>query len=266
MEQTVTVNGEEMVFNLHGGVGNFPSLDVDEIGLDTQITAPVTNPTREGYRFLGWFITEDGTNSFPFPISFRDLREVRDVLNVEFIVNNIEAGQGTFVYHVHAQWEPMESSQQTEHTVEFNLHGGTGNFPLQRVEHGQLVLDPILAPTPPEIGWCFRGWFTEPNSLGTGLDPAAVQFDFNAPIVEDTVIHAHWFGGGWSGCGTVTVPVNRPEVAFNLHGGTGNIPNVTTGAQGIDTQVTAPITNPTREGYHFLGWFTTETGDNSFPF
>ena len=71
---------------------------------------------------------------------------------------------------------------ECERTVTFNLHGGTGNFPPQTVQHGNLVTEPATNPT--RQGYTFAGWFTAPTG--------GAEFDFTAPITGDTVVHARW--------------------------------------------------------------------------
>ena len=67
-------------------------------------------------------------------------------------------------------------------TVTFNLHGGSGDFPTQNVEDGELATAPTTVPT--RAGYTFLGWFTTADGN--------VVFDFTAPIVTNTVVHAQW--------------------------------------------------------------------------
>jgi len=69
-----------------------------------------------------------------------------------------------------------------QHTITFNLHGGTGNLPPQTVVSGGLATAPTVIPT--RAGYGFIGWFTAPSG--------GVPFDFAAPITANTAIHAQW--------------------------------------------------------------------------
>ena len=90
-------------------------------------------------------------------------------------------------FNNHDIFTPTEASEV--HTVTFNLHGGSGNFPVQNVEDGQLATAPTAIPT--RAGYTFVGWYT----AATG----GTAFDFTTPITENTVVHARWETQGDSG-------------------------------------------------------------------
>jgi len=128
------------------------------------------------------------------------------------------------------------------HTVTFDLHGGAGDFPAQNVEDGDLATEPLTIPT--RTGYTFIGWFT--------TETGGVEFDFETPITEDTVVHAQWERN-----------IVIHTVTFNLHGGAGDFPAQSVEDGGL---AAAPTATPTRSGYRFIGWFTTATGDVEFDF
>jgi len=66
-------------FNLHGGIGSFPTQSVRE---GTTVTEPTTTPSRDGYMFAGWYTQPTGGARFNFNIP---------------ITANVT---------IHAQWEP----------------------------------------------------------------------------------------------------------------------------------------------------------------
>ena len=68
------------------------------------------------------------------------------------------------------------------------------------------------------------------------------NFDFTAPIVENTVIAAKW--------NVVTY-----NIEYDLNGGENNSENPTT----YTIEDTVTLKNPTRENYEFLGWYVDET-------
>ena len=173
---------------------------------------PDDDPTRENYEFAGWFTTADGDTAFNF---------------------NTPITGDTVIF---AQWTRL-------HTVTFNLQSGgeADDFPAQSVLHGETADAPDDNPT--RTGYTFRGWFT----TATGND----EFDFEAPITENTIVFAQW------------TPEGYHSVTFNLHGGSPAIANRTV----ADGETTArPANNPTREGYVFVDWFTAATGGTVFNF
>jgi len=157
--------GTTVTFNLHGGSGNFPSQNVL---VGETATAPTAEPTREGFTFAGWYTTATGGVRFDFS-------------------NPITANTT-----IHARWTPIMG---TDHTVTFNLHGGTGSFPLtQTVADGETATEPTSNPT--RTGYRFVAWYT--------AETGGVPFDFSSPITASTTIHARWtarnvIGGGGGG-------------------------------------------------------------------
>ena len=199
-----------VTFNLHGGTGNFPIQQVR----DGQVaTAPIATPTAPtGYYFVGWFDVQTGGGEFDFTVPI-----TADTV-------------------IHARYTELY------HDVTFNLHGGSGDFPMQQARDGQVATAPTTTPTAP-TGYYFVGWFNAPTG--------GAEFDFGTPITADTVIHARY-------------AELYHEVTFNLHGGSGDFPLQTI----RDGQVvTAPIATPTAPtGYYFVGWFTAATGGLEFDF
>jgi len=204
-----------VTFNLHGGTGNFPAQNV----LDGEYaTEPETNPTKANHTFDGWFTAEEGGTQFDFESAI------------------------TADTEIHARWTLNEG--ETTHTVTFNLHGGTGNFPVQNVQDGEFATEPATNPT--RANHTFDGWFT--------AETGGTLFDFDTPITAATILHARW---------TLNEGVTTHTVTFNLHGGTGNFPaqNVLDGEY-----ATRPVINPTRANHLFVGWYTAATGGILFDF
>lgn len=278
-----------VTFDLHGGSGNFPPISVPS---GTMVPEPAENPTREGYRFTGWFTAATGTARFNFnaPITSNrtaHARWVRALPTDRTVTFVLHGGTGNFPAQIladggraiepatpptrpdyifvawyteatggvpfqftnpitadttlHARWAPVPLPDRT---VTFNLHGGTGNFPLtQTVADSQTATVPT--PNPTREGYTFVGWYT----AATG----GVPFDFLTRITMDRTLHARWTEGA----------AISHTVTFNLHGGTGNFPVQTIPDGG---RATAPTTNPTRAGYTFGGWYTAATGGTRFAF
>jgi len=201
----------DVTFDLQGGglAANFPTLTV--LNNDT-IARPTAVPTRTNYTFVDWYDAVTGGDPFDFtaPIT----------------------GPTT----IYARWTPVL------HPVTFNLHGGTGNFPVQNVPHNGTATQPPTEPT--LTGFDFVGWY----NAATGGAP----FNFTTQITGPTTVHARW------------IPIDGNHlVTFNLHGGTGNAPNQSVPNNGTATR---PPVNPTRAGYNFVNWYTAATGGTAFNF
>lgn len=129
------------------GDGTTSSQPVEEGGVPI---APTT-PSREGYNFLGWEVNGEPYN-FDKPVD----------------------GDVT----VTAKWEEVkpdepDPNEGKEFTVRFNLNGGNGNFPDQKVVYKGRATNPG---NPTRGGFDFTGW--SPN--------------INTPITGDTTFVAQW--------------------------------------------------------------------------
>lgn len=131
----------------------------------------------------------------------------------------------------------------TTYTVSYNMNG-----------HGSAIADvtgatalPSTLPTPEATGYIFGGWYTN-----EGLTTAAVA---GASISDNTTLYAKW---------TEEIPTTSYTVKF-YNGETqfGNAQTIEEGAT-----VSAPATNPTKEGYTFKGWALSDgsTARVLFPY
>jgi uncharacterized repeat protein (TIGR02543 family) len=169
-------------------------------------------PTRAGYTFDGWFTEQtDGTM---FNASFSPPAE------------NLV---------VHAQWT------QIPFAVTFEEHGGTAVPDETFVSGGTLA----LPANPTRAGYTFNGWFTAQTG-GTKYGSIASPPDGNL------VVHAQWTQNP---APTPTPAATPFAVTYEEHGGT-TVPDATFVSGG---SVTLPPA-PTRAGYTFNGWFTSQTG------
>ena len=137
-------------FNLNGGVVT-PDFYPQSVWFSDAIQRPAVDPIREGYMFTGWFTAAIGGSEFNF--------------NLPALL----AGRT-----VHAQWERIL------HVVTFDLRGGSGFFPSQVVNDGELVVMPEEEPV--RTGYEFVGWFSD--------DCDDVPFDFNTPITQEMTFYA----------------------------------------------------------------------------
>ena len=165
------------------------------------------DPTRDGYRFLGWYDAETGGNRL-------------DGTNA--VTSDIT---------VYARWERIIPT----YTLSYDLNGGDGTITSITLNEGDKVKIPATDPT--RDGHKFLGWFTAP--------------DGGNKVTADTVVN-----------GNMTVYAQWERiiptytVSYDLNGGDGTIAPTSV----KEGEKVAIPTDPTRDGYKFLGWFTTSTG------
>ena len=131
---------------------------------------------------------------------------------------------------LYAKW------QKVCHKVSFQSNGGS-SISIQTVEYGKTVDKPS---DPEKSGYAFLGWYTDTN--------LSIKFDFSAPITEDTELYAKW---------------NEVyhKVIFQSNGGSSiSIRNVKDG-----TTMDKP-SDPKKNGYAFLGWYTDTNLSTNFDF
>lgn len=244
-------------------------------------TVTIPNPTKDGYRFLGW--TGEGITEPEKDVSFEAKEMNRNL---------------TYT----AEWEKI-----IYHNVDFvTRHGATPQA--QRVESGTKAARPA---DPTEDGWKFKSWhrnndymdapfdFDTPitenitlyakwtktwtvtfdaNGYGTApavqtveegekatkpADPTAegysfqgwytdtrytMEYDFSKEVTEDTTLYAKW--------------VKKPIVSFNTNGHGAAPASQTVELNG---KAVKPA-DPTAEGYVFRGWYTTAACTTEFDF
>ncbi len=125
-------NAYDVHFELNGGTG------VEDVVTDRIETEPI--PTREGYRFLGWYKEEDLLQRISFPYEVTESQ-------------TLYAGWERITYRVH-----------------FELNGGTG---VEDMVTASIETEPI----PTKEGATFLGWFTEPELVHMVTFPYEVTKD-----------------------------------------------------------------------------------------
>lgn len=147
---TVTAAGLKVTFDLN--YTGAPAGDAVKVDNGAKVSAPATDPTRSGYRFLGWYVAADSESKFNFDTAI---------------------GADTTVY---ARWA-------VAYTVKFN-NNYTGAPAATEVTVGEG--EKVTKPTDPtgNTGNVFGGWFTsaECNQI----------FDFNTPVSANTELFAGW--------------------------------------------------------------------------
>ena len=144
---------------------------------------------------------------------------------------------GTMAYGVnspttlYARWNPK---------VYFNPNGGTGAPGTQTKPYNA---DLILSGTKPtRVGYTFKNWNTAANGSGTSYDPSK-PYSTNSPVT----LYAQW------------TPISV-TLTYNANGGS-NAPASQTKV--YDTPLKLQTGIPTRTGYTFKGWATTQARANA---
>ena len=239
------------------------------------------DPTRDGYRFLGWYDAEtggnrlDGTNTVTSDITVYARWEriiptytlSYDLNGGDGTIDSITLNEGDKVkipatdptrdghkflgwftesdggdkatadtvmsgnMTLYAHWERIIPT----YTVTYDLNGGNGSIEQASVKEGGKVTIPTEKPT--KDGYKFLGWFT----ASTGGDRVTADTIVNGNMT----VYAQW---------ERIIPTYT--VSYDLNGGDGTI---ATASVKEGEKVTIP-TDPTRNGYKFLGWFTERNG------
>lgn len=122
--------------------------------------------------------------------------------------------------------------------VTFSLAGGTYNGTTPLVQHVRNGNDALaLTDIPVRTDHIFLGWDANP------VDAELTN------VTENRVFTARW--------------QHQVQVSFNLHGGGPSVPTQMFPAGMTATQ---PAEDPTREGFIFVGWYTSQEGGQSFMF
>ncbi|HOI46357.1 MAG TPA: InlB B-repeat-containing protein, partial [Bacilli bacterium] len=133
---------------------------------------------------------------------------------------------------LYAKWTPVV----TTITVTFDVDGGTA-VSSQTINSGQKA---ILPTAPTKAGYTFGGWYTD--------SAKTVVFDFDTNLSTNTTIYAKW-------------NINTYTVSFDSIGGS-IVPNQTINHGSVATIPTAP----TKTGYTFGGWYTTNALTTPYEF
>lgn len=128
--------------------------------------------------------------------------------------------------------------------VSFETKGGT-EVPAQTVESGKKVVEPV---EPSWDGFTFKGWYLDENFKN--------KYDFNSKVSEDFTLYAKWRMSTDSDV--------RHTVTFVLNDGSDGTYQQSTVIN--NNSVSRPLTNPSRVGYTFKGWYDDETLTAKYDF
>ena len=224
-------NEKDVLYVANGGVfadGNEVLQGVtDGDGVARQPLAP----TREGYTFAGWTYDREGTD----PVDFS---------------KPVQGGGDHVTFY--AQWTKDKGTDVDENKnvkdVLYFANGGVffdGNETLQGVTDGDGVARQPLAPT--REGYTFAGWTYDSK----GTDPV----DFSKPVQgggDHVTFYAQWTKNE-------TPAVQTHKVNFYVAGST-------TTVEVEDGKTVAQPSDPSVDGFNFVGWSSSKESFKKFDF
>ena len=197
-------------FDANGGTG---SIDPIEFNSGDSIETPFNTFVKNGYDFIGWSNTKDGT------------------------VTYIEGATYTFTSNqtLYAIWRLQEPDKVE---LIYNANGGTGIMSSQLLLPNQEIsLNENMFT---RNGYGFRGWSLTPNGeiVYSNMD------DFTMGTTSIT-LYAVW-------------KATDTAIVLNPNGAQGQ---ATTIMSSTDKTITLPLNEFSRDGYTFIGWATTNSGE-----
>ncbi len=258
-----------VVFDTNGGSDISPQLVVEES------TAEVpTNPTLLGYTFDYWsdaygkafsfdsVISEDTTiyaqwTANTYTVTFTDGSDnILSTQTIDYLDTVVEPNSPTMSGYNFVMWVDSSGNQfdfdtaitadltlvatwaereaSTEYTVAFDSNGGS-DINTQIIQEGKYASMPI--PSPTQEGYVFDCW----------LDSDGNEFDFESTAITDNIeLTAQW-------------EIAQYTVSFVSRGGSDVLDATVSNGDKLDMP-----SNPTRDGYTFVGW--VDYNNNAFDF
>ena len=214
----------------------------------------ISNPTRTGYTFAGWTMTDGDTSTAMYGTSNTTVTTAWSNASTKVkatYFKNLRSTSGTVT--LVANWTAIN------YTIAYELDGGTAgtNAPTS----GKFGTN-VQISNPTKTGYTFAGWTMTNGNTSTakyGTSSSTVTTAWNPATTQVT---ATYFKNLRSASGTVTLTAHWTAItytiAYELGGGTHGSSHPTSGTFNSNVQ----ISNPTRTGYTFTGW-TMANGDTS---
>lgn len=121
--------------------------------------------TREGYKFLGWYL-----NGYSYDFATPVTQTITLVAHWEKI-NNVKPDPDPVI--------------KNKYTVSFNSNGGSYVNPQYNIEEGSYAVSPA---NPTRSCYDFAGWYTD-SALTN-------RYNFNTPVTSNMTLHAKWIDNG----------------------------------------------------------------------
>ena len=219
----------QISYNANGGSGAPSSHTSSGTSSSVSVTLSSTTPTRSGYTFLGWSTSSTATSA------------------------TYSAG-GTYTFTgststttttLYAVWKQITYSV----TISYNANNGSGAPSSQTQTGTSSSISVTLSSTrPTRTGYNFLGWATSSSATSASYQPGTA-YNFTGSTSGNTVtLYAVWQA------------VYTATISYNANGGSG-APSSHSGTSTSSTSVSVTLssTQPSRSGYTFLGWSTSQS-------
>lgn len=220
-----------VAFDFNGGAGQQQVVTTSmETNGHEAIALPT--PTRAGYEFTGWKVDTVTLSLTQTTVALKDILQYAD--------------DTTYVITITAQWESRS------YTVNYQFGGGTStsgtSVTVTVGTSGNITLPAVTYTGHTFTGWTVTRGGAVVGSLATGDTTVTVEQIVTWALSSDSItITANW-------------SLNSYTITYNLGTKfdyeTVSNPNATS----YNATQTVTLTDLTRAGYRFLGWFTAENG------
>lgn len=219
-----------LLFYLLGGEGGPTSQSGkgEDGGYDFLI--PDDEPARAGYLFLGWSTSPGG--------------------ELEYAAGMTYHADSYGTYNLYAVWE--QTVFEKTYTLMFDANGGSGApEPMSESTMESYVAFKIPDDGPARTGYRFVGWSTSQDG-SPSISAGGIAYVMDSNSVDGTrTLYAVWEPFIYS----------TYVLILDANGGSGApVLEPKTSSEGSVT-FTLPMAKPTKDGYRFVGWSTTSTGD-----
>jgi uncharacterized repeat protein (TIGR02543 family) len=212
------LNQYQVQYDANGGAGSEMPLQEYFYGEPQKLLA--NTYIRQGYEFLGWNTSPDGTGS-----SFADEEQVNSLTTVS---------DGTVT--LYAQWKAHS------YTVVYDGNGATYGY-MKSTMHIHDIAEALKVNAFLRKGYTFVGWNAEEAGTGTVYADGEQVVNLTDADGEKVHLYAMWTPTEYT-------------ISYELNGGTNSAANQTTYSS-QDSTIMLKI--PKREGYTFLGWYKEST-------
>lgn len=216
-------NTYTITYNANGGTGA-PSAQTKNAGETITLTSQI--PIRTGYNFLAWCDNSEVTGE-NYIECITGTREGSIFLSGEYYSTDKNIT-------LYAVWEKQSYS------ISYNANGGSGAPSSQTKYYGTNIA--LSSTVPTRTGYTFLGWATSSYATSAAYEPGET-YTGNSSIT----LYAVWEAKGYS-------------VLFDANGGSGA---PTQQIKIHDQPLTLSSTKPTRSGYTFLGWSTSNSATSA---
>ena len=228
-----------LTYNLNNGNWGTSTAPPESIDFDELLTIPI--PVRIGYDFDGWTAGNLSSTarygSTPTTVTTLWEDGLERVTSIYFM--NLQSEDGETV-ELTANWAGYP------YTVVFDGNGATsGEMEEQQFIYGEAQY--LINNNFERIGYTFLGWSTNPEATVPTYEDEASVLNLTTTKNDRVVLYAIW-------------EANDYQLTFNPTGGRVNPTTITVtydSPYGKNNHNSLPI--PTRTGYIFKGWYTSQT-------